>query len=634
MKRSPGPGRPARASCKRTASDPLVVQKDGIFRDVHMVLIPGGGILEKQLQIWCRKVTALGGSCRTLSSGPTTADVIDVATHIAAATTARLEQRMEKVELVGRAARAVAVSFKWLEECLASAAQVPVDNFLLREVGWYEHDKEGPTGSEQPGTAGGACPAPLMEHVTAKAASPGYEPLPLPTSGLSLPLNNSLSLDDSTNCPALSHPSPSNDRVQREGTACGVRAGSDGSDDEAGPCVRDALQARGARGGSREERLQEWMRTEVALRRQGRPREEGAETQDGCEASQYPEVDDESTLEGAEGDIPLDLNEHITRHLRELKDIYEALGDEWRALTYRRAVGVLERLSFRIASAEQLAGVMGVGQQVRDKVKEILGTGRLAKLDSLQSDAKLRVLRLFSSVFGVGAKTALELYSRGHRSLADLRGDPSLSRQAQLGLRYYEEIGAKMSRDDVARIHALVQAQAESICPGVSCEVTGSYRRGRIMCGDVDFLVTHPDGKSHRGLLARLHQRLTAIGFLMADLRSFDDDDQGGGALCQTYLGMCRLPGTDDHRRIDIKVYSAAVYACALVHFTGNEVFNRKVRFFALQTGFKLSEYGLFPVTKIGKRKFVDKTSLPCATERDVFAHLGLEYLEPHERNW
>lgn len=45
------------------------------------------------------------------------------------------------------------------------------------------------------------------------------------------------------------------------------------------------------------------------------------------------------------------------------------------------------------------------------------------------------------------------------------------------------------------------------------------------------------------------------------------------------------------------------MYACALVHFTGNEVFNRKVRFFALQTGFKLSEYGLFPVTKIGKRK-------------------------------
>lgn len=89
---------------------------------------------------------------------------------------------------------------------------------------------------------------------------------------------------------------------------------------------------------------------------------------------------------------------------------------------------------------------------------------------------QLRVLRLFSSVFGVGAKTALELYSRGHRSLADLRADASLSRQVQLGLRYYDDIEAKMSRDDVVRVHALVQAQAEAVCPGVSRQ-NSSQRR-------------------------------------------------------------------------------------------------------------------------------------------------------------
>jgi hypothetical protein len=32
--------------------------------------------------------------------------------------------------------------------------------------------------------------------------------------------------------------------------------------------------------------------------------------------------------------------------------------------------------------------------------------------------------------------------------------------------------------------------------------------------------------------------------------------------------------------------------------------------------------------------QFVEKTCVACATEKDVFVNLGLEYLEPHERNW
>jgi DNA polymerase lambda len=34
----------------------------------------------------------------------------------------------------------------------------------------------------------------------------------------------------------------------------------------------------------------------------------------------------------------------------------------------------------------------------------------------------------------------------------------------------------------------------------------GSYRRGKLTCGDVDILVTHSDGRSHRGVLPKLIQ--------------------------------------------------------------------------------------------------------------------------------
>ena len=50
--------------------------------------------------------------------------------------------------------------------------------------------------------------------------------------------------------------------------------------------------------------------------------------------------------------------------------------------------------------------------------------------------------------------------------------------------------------------------QVSSCCndvrAGLTAEVCGSYRRGRDTCGDVDVLVTHPDGRSHKGVFTKL----------------------------------------------------------------------------------------------------------------------------------
>lgn len=45
---------------------------------------------------------------------------------------------------------------------------------------------------------------------------------------------------------------------------------------------------------------------------------------------------------------------------------------------------------------------------------------------------------------------------------------------------------------------------ALSLQPGLIVMACGSYRRGKLTCGDVDVLVTHPDGKSHKGIFTKL----------------------------------------------------------------------------------------------------------------------------------
>ena len=53
---------------------------------------------------------------------------------------------------------------------------------------------------------------------------------------------------------------------------------------------------------------------------------------------------------------------------------------------------------------------------------------------------------------------------------------------------------------------------AIALCPGAEAVACGSYRRGKKDCGDVDVLVTHPDGRSHKGLFTLLLQRLRDTG--------------------------------------------------------------------------------------------------------------------------
>ncbi len=57
-----------------------------------------------------------------------------------------------------------------------------------------------------------------------------------------------------------------------------------------------------------------------------------------------------------------------------------------------------------------------------------------------------------------------------------------------------------------------VKEAALSIQPGLIAMACGSYRRKKSTCGDVDVLISHPDGKSHKGIFQKLLTKLTDTG--------------------------------------------------------------------------------------------------------------------------
>ncbi|XP_008843819.1 DNA polymerase lambda isoform X3 [Nannospalax galili] len=323
-------------------------------------------------------------------------------------------------------------------------------------------------------------------------------------------------------------------------------------------------------------------------------------------------------------------NLHITEKLEVLAKAYNVQGDKWRALGYAKAINALKRFHKPVSSYQEACSIPGVGKRMAEKIVEILESGHLRKLDHISDSVP--VLELFSNIWGAGTKTAQMWYHQGFRSLEDVHSLGSLTAQQAIGLKHYDDFLDRMPREEAAEIEQMVRTSAQAFNPGLLCVACGSYRRGKMTCGDVDVLITHPDGHSHQGIFSRLLDSLRQQGFLTDDLVSQEENGQQ-----QKYLGVCLLPGPGRrHRRLDIIIVPYSEFACALLYFTGSAHFNRSMRALAKTKGMSLSEHALSAAVVRNRQgvKVAPGQVLPTPTEKDVFKLLGLPYREPAERDW
>ncbi|CAI9092837.1 OLC1v1028178C1 [Oldenlandia corymbosa var. corymbosa] len=331
---------------------------------------------------------------------------------------------------------------------------------------------------------------------------------------------------------------------------------------------------------------------------------------------------------------PPDLNRNITEIFGKLINIYRALGDDRRSFSYYKAIPVIEKLPFKIESVEQVKHLPAIGKSMQDHIQEIVTTGKLSKLEHFETDEKVKTISLFGEVWGIGPATALKLYDKGHRTLDDLKNEESLTHAQRVGLEYFDDINTRIPRQEVVEMERLLIKAGEDILPGVGIVCGGSYRRGKSSCGDLDVVITHPDGKSHVGFLSKYVKLLKEMKFLREDLIFSVHSEEGTDSGVDTYFGLCTSPGQELRHRIDFKVYPRDIYAFGLIAWTGNDVLNRRLRLLAESKGFRLDDTGLFPATHgSGGKRGKGSASLKFQTEKEVFDFLGFPWLEPHERN-
>nr|XP_029496751.1 DNA nucleotidylexotransferase isoform X3 [Oncorhynchus nerka] len=340
----------------------------------------------------------------------------------------------------------------------------------------------------------------------------------------------------------------------------------------------------------------------------------------------------------------------VMEELAESSEFNESKGP---CLAFRQAASVLKSLPSAVHCLEAIQGLPCLGEHTKAVMEEILTFGRSFKVEEIRCDERYQALKLFTSVFGVGPKTAEKWYRRGLRSLQEILTEPNiqLNRMQRAGFLYYSDISKAVSKAEAKALGCIIEETVHWIAPDAILALTGGFRRGKEYGHDVDFLLTMPEMGKEEGLLLHVIDRLKDQGILLyceyqgstfdvSKLPSCRFEDMDCFQKCFLILrleqgqvagerGLQRDPG--DSRgwravRVDLVAPPVDRYAFALLGWTGSKQFGRDLRTFAQKERLMLLDnHALYDKTK--------KLCLLATTEEDIFAHLGLEYVEPWQRN-
>lgn len=320
-------------------------------------------------------------------------------------------------------------------------------------------------------------------------------------------------------------------------------------------------------------------------------------------------------------------NPTIKQYNKEFIDLLEALsgimvkhGEPFRAKAYQKALDTIMIYPDAITSAEQLAGAPGIGPTIMDKLKEYVETGTLRILEL----EKTNPINVLTDVYGIGPKKAEDLVKAGIKTITDLRlrQDELLNSVQKIGLEFYEDILARIPRQEIEDYKIVFDKVFDKGFSKVAnnsndtFEIVGSYRRGAENSGDIDIIITGENGLIYKSFIDELIKQNIILHVL----------SRGPSKT----LVIAKLPNSLVARRIDFLYAPLDEFAFALLYFTGSKTFNTVMRQHALNQGYTFNEHSIHHLT--ADKTKGDKVSTQFLTEQSIFDFLKLPYKTPLER--
>ena len=316
--------------------------------------------------------------------------------------------------------------------------------------------------------------------------------------------------------------------------------------------------------------------------------------------------------------------EEAAEILQRIALLLELKGENpFKIRAYKSGAEVVEAYAgdiMQLAADNQLAGIKGIGEALRDKLHEMATTGKLEFFEKLKAEFPEGLFELFE-IQGLGPKKIAALYSQLQvGSVADLKRVCESGEAAKISgfgdktvVKILESIAFRAehaSEFRIDQVYALALDLLDTLRahPSVSrAEVCGSFRRGKETVHDLDFLVS-------------TRQPEQVITDFVA-LPQIEKVIVQGGTKASVYA--------PNGVQCDLRAVSSAEFPFALNYFTGSKEHNVVMRQRALDRGLSLNEYGFTP-TEVGAS--LSEEIQEIHDEREIYRALGLDYIEPELR--
>jgi DNA polymerase (family X) len=314
-------------------------------------------------------------------------------------------------------------------------------------------------------------------------------------------------------------------------------------------------------------------------------------------------------------------NSQIAEALDELGDLYELDGAViHRIVAYRTAAKVIREAPTSVAAlarAGRATELPGVGAIIQEKVLALADEGvipvavklrekfppGLVEMTKLPGLGPKRARRLFDEL-GIDSLDALREAAQRHR-IRSLKGFGPKAEEALLAALETHDASAPRHRTVLDRALAvgeqLVAALREHPASD-RVELAGSARRMTDSVKDLDIIATARDPAA----LARAAAALPLVERAGTPAEA--------GVRLQTHTG---LP-------VDLRIVAPEQFGNLLQHLTGSKQHNMALRELAVRKGLHVSEYGVLDDATGEAHR--------CAVEAEVYALLGLDYIEPELR--
>jgi DNA polymerase (family 10) len=323
--------------------------------------------------------------------------------------------------------------------------------------------------------------------------------------------------------------------------------------------------------------------------------------------------------------VPELSNAAVADALGELGDLYELDGaNVHRVLAYRSAAKAVREASVSVAALARegrASELPGIGKTLQEKIFALVSTGTIPAAERLRAQFPPGLIaitrlpglgpkraRLLFSELGIDSPAALREAALAQRlrtvrglgpkleqsvleALDELDANPGAGVSARILLPRALEIG----EDLLASLRTLAHGEDQ-------IQLAGSVRRQADSIKDIDMIATS--------------KRPTALAKSLARLEQIERVSSAGraGAKARTHSGV----------GVDLRIAAPGQLGNLLQHFTGSGAHNAALREAAVRRGLHVSEYGILD----------DATgeTLTCAREQEVYARLGLAYIEPELR--